>query len=302
VLRLIASVLGRAPAPEAFRWCFEENPIAPPNIHLAMHKDDAIGVCSHVAFPMFVDGDDRIVSAPLNVLTHPAYRGKGIFTQLELASEEIAREIDSGFMLALPNRVGAPIFLHKLGWRTLGGPRLLLAPERLLWRRRKPAPEVEPLETFGEWVDEIFDSNKARWRRTIRRSAEYLNWRYAHARGRRYDAYAVMEHGKAIGYVILGIMNKRGFRTGYVADVMVREDRAEHYGALQRWAARTLANRGVDFCLQLEHSDAAPPLGAVRNGFLPLPKRVDFLFKSHRAEWMGERGWSFQMGDIDLFQ
>ena len=56
---------------------------------------------------------------PLRVATDPAYRGRGIFGELEAQNEERVRELGVRLLLTVPNAASAPVFLERLGWTAL---------------------------------------------------------------------------------------------------------------------------------------------------------------------------------------
>ena len=69
---------------------------------------------------------------PLRVATDPAYRGRGIFAELEARNEERVRDLGIRLLLTVPNAASAPVFLNKLGWKPL--------PPLRVWARAAPPP------------------------------------------------------------------------------------------------------------------------------------------------------------------
>jgi GNAT superfamily N-acetyltransferase len=326
VLRLMAEVQGHATSAEEFIWYFERNPATAPNIYLAIHGGKIVGVSCHNAFRLWLDGAERLVSFPLNVLTDAAYRGQGIFSRLESANEEHAQRNGVSLMLSFPNRQSTPIFVGKLGWREMRGPAYLVHPLRIdrvlalrapawlasLGRAGNPLAArlrgglgglaLARFDRFDDTSDALFRRVRTRWGMCFARGAEYLNWRYVGVPGKDYRCYQVRRAGEALGYLVLGVTEKLGLRLGFVADALLDDDSA--YGALQAWAVRLLADEGVDACLQLEDRRIAPGLRSLQNGFVRTPKRLIWIRKGGDApddSLADLSSWTFQLGDLDFF-
>ena len=132
VADLMGLVWGERPAEEELAWFYERNPVRPASVLLAEEDGKTVATAA-ISFVRMSIGDESLeVGMPLRVATDPAYRGRGIFAELEARNEERVRDLGIRLLLTVPNAASAPVFLNKLGWKPL--------PPLRVWARRAPAP------------------------------------------------------------------------------------------------------------------------------------------------------------------
>jgi len=332
VLQLMELVQGHPTTPQHFIWWFEYNPTGDFNIYLAIYNGQIIGVSCHSAFRMLHDGQEHIISFPLNVLTHPDYRGQGIFSKLQMANEKHAKRIGCPFMLSFPNAVSTPIFLNKFGWDSIRTPVLYLRPLKsenivrnidfISWaapfaRVLNPIFErnvqiakfglsTEKVVEFGQWADNIFEENIALLKSCIVRRKEYLNWRFLQDPAKKYTVYVVKNRDEIIGYYVLGKIAKRQFMLGYIANALLMPAYHHLYFDIQNSLLPQFKQMNVDFILGWDAHFFQSSKAFYFSGYIPTPKRLHFICKANTPEYSGEefqdeRRWFFQLGDLDFF-
>ena len=82
---------------------------------------------------------------PVHLATDPAYRGRGIFGELEAANEERGAARGRG-SCSVPNAASASVLLGRLGWTPL--PSLRVWARRRLRRGRPPARAVARFDRY----------------------------------------------------------------------------------------------------------------------------------------------------------
>ncbi len=332
VLELMELVQGHATTPQEFIWWFENNPTGDLNIYLGLHAGRVIAICCHSTFAMLYRGEERNVSIPLNVLTHPDYRGQGLFSNLEIASERDALEAGSAFMLGFPNKASMPILVKRLGWGRIETERLYFRPlrcERLA--RRVPVLELiapafipfsalfrggsdlsklglvaDRVETFGEWADEIWEANKTTLPICMVRRKEYLNWRFCEDPKKKYSAWLIRKGDTAVGYCVLGSITKQQIHIGYVANSLMLPEYRELGFAIERTFIEHFREIEMDLVLRWHSSWEGPGRPYWKSKYLLLPKRLSFIYKSgsvqvEAREFEDSGNWFLQLGDLDFF-
>jgi hypothetical protein len=316
---------------DEFVWWFERNPTGYLNIFLAEEAGALVGISSTASFRVWLEGGEHLVPFSLNVLTHPSHRGRGIFTSLELANEADAIARGCRFMLSFPNRLSAPIFLRRLGWRAgkvaplaikVRDPLKVLAvaahlPALRGWdlrahaltdwsfRRSRPA-SVEPIDEFGGQFDVLWRRSCAYRSWGLVKDASYLNWRFLAGPVHRYSCFRIAEAGSTVGYLVTGIAEKRGLRLGYVADLFVAREAAHLVEDALAAVDANMISADVDAVLAFAQPD--PDERRRRSGFfyLPTPKRLRFIYKVldrtlDGLPWAQPLSWRFELGDLDFF-
>ena len=184
VADLMARVWGDAARRRSeLAWFYERNPVRPASVLLAEEDGRTVATVAISFVRMSIGGEALEVGMPLRVATDPAYRGRGIFAELEAANEERVRELGIRLLLTVPNAASAPVFLNRLGWKPLP-PLRVWARLRLRASRGRAASEVERFAA-GRIA-------QPGGRDRVLRDADWLNWRFADsptrvhaARGRR---------------------------------------------------------------------------------------------------------------------
>ena len=332
VLDLMELVHGYATTPQQFIWWFEENPTGHRNIYLALHKRKVIAISCHSTFAMLYGGKERIISIPLNVLTHPDYRGQGIFSRLETANERDAVEAGFAFMLGFPNEASTPILVKRLGWHLIETGRLYIRPLRLeRLARRAPvlkwiAPafipfnalfggggnlsksglEADRVETFDVWADEIWEANRMTLPICMVRRKEYLNWRFCEDPDKKYSVWLIRKGDTAVGYCVLGSTTKSKIRIGYVASSLMLPEYRKVSFEIERTFVECFREMDVDLVLHWDTSWARPRWPYWTYRYFLLPKQLKFIYKSGAVEVDAEEfedreNWFLQLGDLDFF-
>ncbi len=263
VVDLMGRVWGEEPDGRELEWFYERNPVRPASVLLA-EEDERVVATVAIAFQrMAIGGEEVEVGMPLRVATDPDYRGRGIFSKLQAANEERARDLGLRLLLTVPNAASTPVFLERLGWAPLPSLRVWA---RLKVLRGRPRARI---------VDHLAPASvgSAGGGDRVLRDAEWLNWRFVDAP----RPYTLLEGD---GYAVVG---RRG-RVGVVAAVV---------GDLLDDAAAATPR---PFLV------AVPPPWEARRyalaGYVPTPRTMTVLGKS-LGRPVPERP-HFELGDLDF--
>ena len=270
-LRLLDDTWGpKALTPSEFDWWFDGNPAG--SLRSVARADGrVVGVAGHTFLRMVLDGQEGLATFSVHATTDPAYRGRGIFVELERKHEREAQERGAAVVLAFASGPTAPLFLGPLGWRRIARLRVWARP---LVRRRDAASAAVAV-----------DGDAAReWPSHVIRDERHLKWRYVDSPRR----YRVSTGG---GYAVVGHREFRGRLFAYVADLV---------GPPRRLLCRCLRAANGVAMLALpapEHRNAYLSLG-----FVPIPWSLDFMGKALAGRLNTDpASWRFTLGDTDFF-
>jgi GNAT superfamily N-acetyltransferase len=152
----MARVWGRRPDEAELEWFYERNPLRPASVLLAEEDDRVVGSAAISFQPL-----DGVVGFAVHLATDPAYRGRGIFSELQAENESRAGAAGVSLLLTVPTPESARILTGRLGWQRL--------PSLRVWARPWP--------------------RHVRASRVARLGDAYLDWRFAEA-PREYALYA----------------------------------------------------------------------------------------------------------------
>jgi len=191
-----------------------------------------------------------------DVMTHPKWRGKGVFSALDRAAMAETERRGWPVVFGLPNRKSEPIFTGKLGWLAVGRIRpwtFVLTPDAGARRERMRAGRLAsamvpwtywrgmmrrgklqaraagkastvPIAKFSAEVDDISREVERRFPWMVRRDHAYLNWRFIDAPSGLFRAHGVYEPSGALrGYAVVQLP-RSGEAVGFLVDVLALDD------------------------------------------------------------------------------
>ena len=264
VADLMERVWGERPAEAELAWFYESNPVGPASVLLAEDDGRVVATVAMSFLRMSVGGEPLTVGMPLRVATDAAYRGRGIFRDLQAENENRARGLGVRLLLTVPNAASRPVFLERLGWKALPALRVWARPGAVRLRARPLG-----VERFAE------RSTGIAARDGVLRDSAWLNWRFAEAPRR----YTLLEGD---GYAVTG---RRG-RLGTVAAVE---------GPMLR-AATAAARQPVLIAVPPPHEHGR----YARAGFVPTPRTFTLLGKSLDPGLPVPSRPHFELGDLDF--
>lgn len=233
-------------------------------------------------------------------MTHPDYRGRGLFPILARRTYSRMVELGMAMVWGFPNALSHRGFIRDLSWRDIYEiPKFQL----LLSDRMKIPPTREyivPLSSFDERFDNLWDHVKDDHLIISQRDCAHLQWRYVQNPSERYNILAFVQKEDVLGYIVF----KRYQEELQVIDILAKELQVAEELI---WQVVRLAYaesfKSVGLWLNVNHSlhHALEKIG-FRNtepvtyfGGLVLSASLDSsrLFDYHQ--------WYVTMGDSDVF-
>ncbi|MBM3986549.1 MAG: GNAT family N-acetyltransferase [Planctomycetes bacterium] len=298
--RLYAACFKKPLPSGGLEWRYDASP-AGESVSLVARASDGLAISGYACSPRdaLVGGDERTlatVGETGDVMTHPQWRKRGFFSRLDRAAMDEARRRGWALAFGLPNRRSAHIFLE-LGWERIGSVRphlfVLRADDTARdargkdgrWKRwttgfeqrrcararntlgaRAGTFHIERVERFDARATALARAVEPRFGFMVRRSAEYLNWRFLDTPSGLHRAFALLDGATLAAYVVVQVP-RAGERSGFLVDVLAR-DEAGLAAALETGLTE-LARTGASVveATALEQSWWAQQL--VRAGFAP---------------------------------
>jgi GNAT superfamily N-acetyltransferase len=292
----------------ALSWRYDEGPHGG-STSFVTRNGAGLAVSGYACSPrrMLHRGDEATlaqVGETGDVMTHPDWRKRGLFSDLDRAAMAETKERGWPMVFGLPNRRSAHIFL-KLGWEQIGSVRpwtfvlrsdgaaretrmregrlkALLTPlgaragrkARAAMAQAAAGLEVRALSSFPDEVAEVSRGVEACFGVMVRRDAAYLDWRFTRSPSGLHRCLGMFDsRGELASYVVVQ-RPKEGAANGYLVDVLARDDGAlkAAIGAgldeLERSGASVVEATAMDGTWWRERLE--------ENGFLP-PKEENHL-------------------------
>jgi len=321
-----------------YEWKFRQFPSEPAPSWQYVGEEGGCVAAYYAALPYVYRVGDREVTAGMvcDVMTHPLFRGRGLFTAIgrhatgALAGEGVA--FVTGYPIrpeVIPGhlKVGwtvvqsLPVWLRPTGTRSLLPPALrrtapLLDPfVRLAFSWARPARGYEcRIVSRRRFLSDIaptpaYRNLLERWKRStpnaLDKSAAFLAWRTG-APGTEYE-FALLYRGDVlVGMSVLRAASLRGIACLAVLDVMVDPAHLKGSTALHHAVARHAMRLGKDGVACMCSRDRARDYRFGRSGFLKTPAVFSLIVKrltdavSDAEMYEGRRWHTFWIDSDDL--
>ena len=253
---------GKSDGAAVLAWRYDQGPHGRA-ISLLARDLDGTAVSGYACSPRRVlsRGDESTlatVGETGDVMTHPDWRGKGVFSGLDRAAMKESASAGWPVVFGLPNRRSERIFVEKLGWKEVGRMRpwtFVLALDEGARRERMRAGRLAALAVpwtywrgtmargklrnlafdrvntlaiprFSSEVDALTREVESRYDWMSRRDHAWLNWRFFAAPSGLFRAHGVYSpEGRMVGYAVLQLPRK-GEAAGYVVDLLGLDETA----------------------------------------------------------------------------
>jgi GNAT superfamily N-acetyltransferase len=289
--------------PAAFwEWRFLDNPAAPRAPLVSLMWDGATLAGHYAVSPCTIrlDGRDERAALSMTTMTHPDYRGRGIFTELASSVYREMSEQGSELVFGFPNEASHASFIRQLAWNDVYEiPMLAMAVEAM-------AEEGEHVTTIDRFSDSdlLFAAAAlSGYDAYVRRDAAYLNWRYVDHPVSRYTRYAYRGPG-GVGYAVCKIHATSSSRECDLVDLVTNG--REPTDALIRQTNRFAREQGADR-INLWLNRSHPQFALLeRGGFVHGAPVTWFGYRGlgrsaalPRLRWFD--AWYLTMGDSDVY-
>lgn len=302
ILNLFRQSYGGRELPLSFwQWRFRDNPAGPGLIELSWDGDVLAAHYAVTSVALRIEGRDWLAGLSGTTMTHPDYRGRGLFPIL--ARSTYARMAAGGMALVwgFPNTQSHRGFARDLNWLDIDEVPMF----RLPLEPRPPALNVPSQICQVASADARFDRLWLKTRDDYailgRRDAAHLNWRYVTNPTEQYQLIAYVEGAEVLGYAVL----KRYQTEVQIVDLLIGRQAIEVGEGLVAYAIRQAAATNAT-AVSLWLNVTQPLHHALEKlGFRP-DGPVTYLGGLGLQPELGDhlydiRRWHVTMGDSDVF-
>lgn len=300
IVKLFGLVFGR-PLPMAYwQWRFRDNPTGRIFIDLAWDGERLAGHYAVSPVVIAVNGQEQLTALSMTTMTHPDYRGKGLF--VTLAQSVYQRMADQGLPLVwgFPNVLSHRGFIRDLAWQDIHEVptfRRVLSEGRPL---PAPSPQVVELPALDARCDPLWAEIDKGGRVLTRRDHRYLAWRYTANPENRYTFFGCQQGERLLGYAVC-----KRYQDGVdLVDLLSLDEHTDLdlVWGVARWAAeqgarsiQTWLNPSLPLHLELEKYAFRPTEPLTYFGARPLRPELE------AAAVVNFRNWYITMGDSDVY-
>lgn len=333
---LFRAVYGDEAERKTSSWRYLENPPEEALITIAEADGRIIGAQPSHVVHIECRGSAVRGLLLLDVMTHPDYRGRGVFAAVVETLREDACARGFRILLTTPNEAAARGFGRLKQWRCLGelsplmlpiNPAAILSRHPSMQRTLRPLSRLpfmtgrhllsqQVLAQIERDATRFESSNDSLWQRfrgmspcMLVRDDRFIRWRYSQ-KSRRYRLYSVIDEAKSAALAVTAPGRLLGRDLLMLVDLMVPPDRTAMLASLIATAYRDAESLGVA-AIMTYLAPGSPLMGPLRaNGFWRIPS---FLRPRPYTVWgagdsMNDLGralldlgaWHMMLADSDL--
>lgn len=282
-------------------WQYYRNPAGVAKSWVAKHEGKLIANYTAIPHALSVDGKIQPSWRVQDVITHPEYRGMGLYARV---SDEATRFLQNGTFplnFTFPNENSHPGFM-KRNW---------FAAQRIpLWTgspsgRISTQLDAEPISAFQEQDAEVWKAYKTGVRYGVERSAAYLNWKYFQNPRGGYSAFRLTSVG-ARAVCVLKLFDKgAGEKFAHLCDLFYEPG----FSAISEAVAffKVFAqDRGATACSAWSPPQSALAAQLHEFGFQLQTALARWFVLNHspalqHSEVENFANWHLSMGDSDVY-
>lgn len=294
---LFRAVYGDEAERKTSAWRYLDNPPEEALIIVAEADGRIVGAQPSHVIRIECHGSDVRGLLLLDVMTHPDFRGRGVFAAVVETLREDAHAHGLRILLTTPNEAAARGFRHLDQWRCLGelSPLLLpIEPGAVLSRRRSIQSALRPLSRLpfltGRHLlahqvpahiehdaTQFASPNDMLWRRfrgtspcTLVRDDRFIRWRYSQ-KPRRYRLYSLADGAGSTALAVTAPGRLLGRDLLLLVDLMIPHDSSAMLENLLAAVYRDAESLGVA-AIMTYLSPGSPLMGPLRaSGFWIIP-------------------------------
>lgn len=304
-----------------YQWKFTNNPAGPPVIAVAEDAGRIVGQYALWPTPLRLGGKVVAGAQSLDTMTHPDYRGQGMFTVL---AEECMGYAAARCIVALygfPNENSQPGFVRKLDWDCTGEIDVLMRPLKASRHKSTPAWAAPLADALGQWMPRgsagrfelregvpaaaDVDTLLAQWREgaahcSVERSAERYAWRFDAQSGMQYRWCCAYDGQQLAAFAVWGIDIRNG--NAVLSELIATQPDAAR-AALSGALGAALAAQCPVMLAVCQRGSVGPVLrraGFMRRSGLPLIVRK-LTIRTLGANVHTHANWDVFGADLDTF-
>lgn len=208
VLSLWQAAFHKELSPTLWRWKYLENPY-PQKVLVCTREDGTmVALFGGIPYRAMWEGRPIEILHAMDIMSHPDYRGGGLFVRTCLAFMDIFCQSGGiGFLYGLPGRYHYDLGERYLGYRELTGCLCFLTVRTvdLMRGRKRFGARLRRISDVDNSFDRLWRKCSGHYPLAVIRDARFLRWRFMNNPGAEYAIYGYQRwpKGDMLAYAVL---------------------------------------------------------------------------------------------------
>ncbi len=312
ILRLFKQVFNRDMGIDYWNWRFRSNVQGEMQVDLAFDSGKLIGHSALSPVKMIFNNKVTLAGLSNNTMTHPGYRGMGIYSSLANKTYDRAKNANIEFVWAFPNQNSYSIRIHRLGFLPVKDiPALTLSEQNLKhFNFIQPKRKVEAIDYFDPAIDDLWkrlrDEFASCFGYFVVRNSKYLNWRYVQNPRYQYKIFCIREGDGYLGYIVTKFYSGGEQLVGDIVDIFCIFDKDIFLSLIYQSISYLSQNASQICCWMNENYQLYKYLeevGFTESSFVThfVVKPLSLLAITKQDQLVDYSNWYISMGDSDVY-
>ncbi len=301
------------------QWKFADNPAGAPAFMVAEDAGRIVGSNLQWPTPIRIGAEVILGAQSIDTMTHPDYRGQGMFARLGKATFGCAADRGVELLVAFPNSQSYHGAVRTVGWEPIGDAPMYLRPlrpslhprvpswagpgidraARLIPRGGKRGIETRVAQPAGAELASLWQAaDRDRSGCRVDKDAAYFDWRFDARAGRQYRWVCAYRNGALSAAAVWGVDNHSGQAT--LAQLVGTDDNAMR-AALAQVVNQALAS-GCAAMSAIGRDDHLNGIlrrsGFFRHGSFPIVVK-QLTARTFPVDIRNSASWTFFGADLD---
>jgi hypothetical protein len=177
ILDLFELVFKKPMSLEFWNWRFKNNPVNKFMIKLMWDDKKLAGHYAVSPVMLQLNNEVKLTGLSMTTMTHPEYTGQGLFQQLaESLYHDINIKDNAVAVWGFPNNNSHRGFIKNLSWKDITVLPMISCDVKKL--KPKETPNIKRIYSFTQVHEKAYNDFFSEYAIKVRKSIEYLNWRY----------------------------------------------------------------------------------------------------------------------------
>ncbi len=191
-----------------WRWKYFDNPYPQALLLCESEKGDILALYGGIPFKASRYGKPVVIVHLMDIMSHPDFRGKGLFARTGKAFFEFFCTKNSAEILyGFPGKFHFELGKRILGYAPLESRVTYLRGETgvLASKKRRPYLRIKKIENPGEPFDRLWEKCSVDYPYAVVRQSEFLRWRFCRHPEKKYEIFCLkgMFSKEIEGYAVL---------------------------------------------------------------------------------------------------
>ncbi|WP_271810116.1 GNAT family N-acetyltransferase [Clostridium beijerinckii] len=279
-------------------WRYIKNPLDDLLINVALDNNKIVANYSVSPYTIYIDGKLEKAALSMTTMTHPDYRGKGLFPKLATDLYKKMEEDNYIAVTGFPNNNSHSIFVEKLNWNNIYEiPTMKLDLSKINKSNIPISISVVNDSNFSFNYSKLINNKKNKIK--VYKDLNYLKWRFKDNPANKYANYVILENN----YVVSSIITK-SFNNNETDIVEVNSLDDFYSKKLLEYIIDIDKGNGKKYINMWCHLNSNTHGMAEKIGFVNTEPISYFGVRCIKGNINGLRNynnWDIQMGDSDVY-